>query len=143
MEVVDFKIEHFDRMDIEERGMLSRTNRSAYEAYSKSGPCFTLLGDIPIFSAGIVIMWKGCGNVWMLMSTHIKEYREDVFKYTTLMFDKYFKEYDFHRVQALVKTDDVKANKFAVHSKLEFEGVMRNYWIDKSDYNLYARISNG
>ena len=141
MEVVPFDISHFDTLDFEDRDMLSREYRATYESFGKAGPCFTLMNNIPIFSGGIVINWPGCGSAWMLPSIHVEDHPASVYRYTEMMIKKYMEENHLHRVQASVKADDVKANRFVVNLGFQFEGLMRAFWTDKSDYFLYARTN--
>jgi hypothetical protein len=140
MEVVPFEISHFDAMKIEERDMCSRQYRDAYDGFSVSGPCFTLMNGKPIFAGGIVINWPGCGHAWMLPSIHVKDHPVSVYKYTEMMIEKYMEENNLHRVQADVQANDKKANNFVVQLGFQFEGLMRAFWTDKSDYFRYARI---
>lgn len=142
MEVIPFEIEHFDRMEVVEKDMLSRSYRDIYASYKGAGAAITLMiNGVPVYCAGIAIRWDGCGDLWMLPSVHVKKYALSVVKCSRQMLDHYIDVYKLHRVQATVKAVDPVDNNFARHFGFELECVMRKYWTDKSDYNLYARIN--
>lgn len=49
------------------------------------------------------------------------------------------KQLDLHRIQAYVKTNDSRYIRFIEHLGFHREGRLKQFWIDRSDFYLYAR----
>lgn len=141
MEVVDFKIEHFDRMELLERGWQRREDREIYANYPRLGPSYTLLdGDIPIISGGVAIMWQGVGDSWMLVSKHIRRYPLSVYKNVSSIMESIIERHKLHRIQTVIKEDDSTAIIWIERLGYTREGVLRQFGPDRQNYFIYGRI---
>jgi hypothetical protein len=141
MEVVDFKIEHFDRMELLERGWQRREDRSIFANYPRLGPSYTLLdGDIPIISGGFAMMWSGVCDSWMLVSKHMERYPLSVYRTVSATMEAVIEKYKLYRIQTIIKEDDNKAINWIERLGFTREGVLRQFGPDKKNYLMYGRI---
>jgi hypothetical protein len=141
MEVVDFKIEHFDRMELLERGWQRREDRSIFANYPRLGPSYTLLdGDKPIISGGVAIMWQGVGDSWMLVSKYVKKYPLSVYKTVSSIMEGIIERHKLYRIQTVIKEDDSTAINWIERLGYTREGVLRQFGPDRQNYLMYGRI---
>jgi hypothetical protein len=141
MEVVDFKIEHFDRMELLERGWQRREDRTIFVNYPHLGPAYTLLdGDVPIVSGGFAMLWPGVCDSWMLISKHIKRYPLSVYKTVSTKMKCVIENYKLYRIQTLIQEGDMTAINWIERLGFTREGVMRQFGPDRQNYLMYGRI---
>lgn len=142
MKLVNFKIEHFDRMDIEPTSHLRREYRERYEMYAQNGSAFTLLdkeGNI-LACGGVVVHWAGVGEVWILKSKSLSEHPVSAFRVGRFGIADALERLNLHRIQATVEAGDVLAQNYIEAFDFVLEGKLRCYGPEKQDYFLYARV---
>jgi hypothetical protein len=106
-----------------------------------TGPGYTAFaGNRIIFSAGVQIFWKGCGEAWTLMSELIHKYPLFVHKITKEMLYKIITENRLERVQMIVEADKIEHKRWAEKLGFEPEGEMRKY-LGGRKFIRYARIT--
>jgi len=141
MEVVPFVIEHFDRMELLERGWQRREDRPMFANYPRLGPSYTLLdGDRPIISGGVAIMWRGVGDSWMLVSKYVKKYPLSVYKTVSSIMEDIIERQKLYRIQTVIKEDDSTAINWIERLGYTREGVLRQFGPDRQNYLMYGRI---
>lgn len=141
MHILPFQIEHFDAMELLERGWQRREDRSMFANYPKLGPAYTLFdGDRPIVSAGVAIMWPGVGESWMIVSKYIKKYPLSVYKSVSQIMNGIIKQMQLYRIQTVIKEDDDVAIVWIERLGYTREGVLRQFGPDKQNYLMYGRI---
>ena len=103
---------------------------------------YTLLdGDEVLACAGVSTMWNGVAEGWIVLSKYAIKHRVSVARYTEQLFDGIMKDNSLWRIQASVHTTDEKAIRFAQWLGFEYEGVMKKFGPDGSDYFRYARVA--
>lgn len=139
--IVPFEIEHFDMMEIDENSHLRREFRQIYEDYPNRGPAFTLLGknDQPLACGGIFIQRHGVGEIWMLTSRELINNPVSAVKAGRYVMER-ADRMNLHRVQATVFINDNRGRRYVEAFGFVFEGLLRKYGPDGSDYLLYARV---
>ena len=147
--VVPYETEHGD--EIIEFGMNSKlmeldasyTNNRLDMAIP--GLSFTLFLDkTPIVSGGIVPMWEGVAEGWVLSSKHIFDYKIKAASIIKKRLDYLCINNKIIRLQTAVKEEFLTGVRFAQWLGLEKEGLMKFYGLDQTNYwrmaKYYERI---
>ena len=144
MQVIPFEIDHFDMMELDPEGFVSRDRRGLLEAYSKVGPSITLINDLmePVASAGVVCVWDGLGEFWMVPGKKVPKYSLSVFKEAKRFIDYAMSRYQFNRVQATAREKDARAIRWIERLGFERECLMKCFGPDGENHYLYARVND-
>lgn len=109
-----------------------------WESY-KTGDAFIGRTDDQILAAaGVMTLWPGCGEGWAILTpaatglSVVRKFRE--------MFDLILVANNYHRIQAMVRSDFVAGLRFAKWMGFEPEGIMRQFDTDKNDYVRLAKL---
>ena len=145
-EVRDFKPEHADK--IISFGMNSKLMEidASFEDnricnYSTKGNAFTMfVDDNPVFSIGIVLLWDGVAEGWVLASQNIFEMKFLAAKTMKQVTDDMCKKNKIKRLQTSDKADFKLGIRFATWLGLEIEGLKKCYGPDGSDYYQLGKI---
>lgn len=106
--------------------------------------CYTALYESSIVAVGgLQMKWEGVGLLWLMLTADCKKY--GIYGLIALEAIKEKMEYlieknNLWRAEAAVRTDFPQAIKMIEFLGFEREGIMRQYYPDKSDSYLYARI---
>ena len=142
--VVPYEMEHGDQ--IIEFGMndklmeidASYTNNRLDMAIP--GLAFTLfLDEVPIVSGGIVPMWEGVAEGWVLSSKHIFDYKIKAASLIKKRMDYLCVNNKIIRLQTAVKEEFLTGVRFAQWLGLEKEGLMKFYGLDQTNYWRMAK----
>ena len=92
---------------------------------------------------GLQIKWEGVGLLWLMLTADCKKY--GVYGLLALEAIKEKMEYlikknNLWRAEAAVRVDFPQAIKMIEFLGFEHEGIMRQYYPDKTDAILYSRI---
>ena len=145
-EIRDFKPEHAD--EIISFGMNSKLMEidASFEDnricnYSTKGNAYTMfMNDKPVFAIGIVILWDGVAEGWVLASQNIFEMKFLSAKTMKELTDDMCKKNKIKRLQTSVKADFKLGVRFATWLGLEIEGIKKCYGPDGSDYYQLGKI---
>jgi len=108
---------------------------------SVPGLSFTLLkGKTPIVSGGVVPMWPGVGEGWVLSSKQIFDYKIKAASSIKKRLDYICKNNKIHRLQTAIKAEFILGIRFAEWLGLTKEGLMKQYGLDGSDYWRMSKI---
>ena len=109
--------------------------------YSQPGNAYTMwVDDKPVFSFGMVILWKGVAEGWVMASQNIFDVKFLAAKTITSMMINHCKKNKIKRLQTSVKAEFKQGIRFATWLGMEIEGLKKNYGPDGSDYYQLARI---
>ena len=145
-EIRDFKPEHAD--EIISFGMNSKLMEidASFEDnricnYSTKGNAYTMfMNDKPVFAIGIVILWDGVAEGWVMASQNIFEMKFLAAKTMKELTDDMCKKNKIKRLQTSVKADFKLGVRFATWLGLEVEGLKKKYGPDGSDYYQLGKI---
>ena len=98
------------------------------------------MNDKPIFAIGIVILWNGVAEGWVLASQNIFEMKFLSAKTMKELTDDMCKKNKIKRLQTSVKADFKLGVRFATWLGLEVEGLKKKYGPDGSDYYQLGKI---
>ena len=109
--------------------------------YSQPGNAYTMwVDDKPVFSFGMVILWKGVAEGWVMASQNIFDVKFLAAKTITSMMINHCKKNKIKRLQTSVKADFKLGVRFATWLGLEIEGIKKCYGPDGSDYYQLGKI---
>ena len=109
--------------------------------YSQPGNAYTMwIDNKPVFSFGMVILWKGVAEGWVMASQNIFDVKFLAAKTITSMMINHCKKNKIKRLQTSVKAEFKEGVRFATWLGMEIEGLKKNYGPDGSDYYQLARI---
>ena len=145
-EIKDFKPEHADK--IISFGMNSKLMEidASYSDnricnYSTKGNAYTMFVDgDPVFAIGIVLLWDGVAEGWVLASQNVFEMKFLAAKTMKELTDEMCKKNKIKRLQTSVKADFKLGVRFATWIGLEIEGLKKSYGPDGSDYYQLGKI---
>ena len=142
-EIVPFKPEHWDMIEFREfeKETMGKMLNEVRLRVDAAGPAYTGLvnGKVAGF-AGVIIMWPGVGEGWILGS--------DLFSKNKLWFLRNVKRYlgkimnthQMHRVQTTVLHGHTNLIRLVEFLGMRFEGRMKHYGPNGEDYLMYGRV---
>ena len=129
IEIVPFKVEHAVELM---RGELTESNLAKSDEiaerdgsfYLSRGPCFSGVEDGRVLgSAGIMLMWPGVGEAWVLFSKDVENIKKFVYETVTDYLITLVCDLDLRRVQAHCSTELPEAVRFLEQMGFEREGM--------------------
>ena len=103
--------------------------------YSKPGQAFTyFLNGKPVFACGIVQLWDGVAEAWLLAGNNVFDIKILAAKTIKQLQDQTCKKYKIKRLQTSVKANFERGLRFATWCGFEVEGLKRKYGPDGTDY---------
>ena len=96
--------------------------------------------DQPIVCGGINPIWEGVADVWIIMKKGSNKHKFFMLKNIKEKFEETITKRNYHRVQAVVRSDFTHGLRFAKWFNMTSEGVMKKYGPDGKDYIMVARI---
>tara|TARA_Y100000004_G_scaffold181104_1_gene226421 strand:- start:109 stop:558 length:450 start_codon:yes stop_codon:yes gene_type:complete len=103
--------------------------------HSKRGQAFTyFLDGKPVFACGIVQLWDGVAEAWVLAGKNIFDIKFLAAKTIKRLQDETCKKYKIRRLQTSVKAEFKRGVRFATWCGFEVEGLKKQYGPDGSDY---------
>ena len=142
---VDFSIAHVYMLELDQ---WQRANMEAHpgymemlKAYSAVGPAITALyKGKPVLSFGVVPLWPGVSEAWMLRGEAVSNHGLAVAYGARLFFDQIGPVCGLWRCQIGVQTSNERATKFAKYLKFNVEGLMEQFGPEGSDFYMMARL---
>lgn len=138
-ELVKFDHNHAHELDIDKDFNLAFKVPHIFELYEKFKNAKTLyVNGKPIICGGVVDLWAGVGEAWMLVSETAKQLR-----YTSIVGIKEFVDdvfKDYHRLQAIVDCENYEGIRLVEWLGFDREGMLRKYSMNGRDQFIYARV---
>lgn len=94
----------------------------------------------PSVATGVIELWPGVGEAWMLTSNLIQQHPIVVARAIKRGLFEHIKEKNYWRVQANVAVGWVQAEKFAAFVGMENEGLMPKFGPKMEDHYRYAWV---
>ena len=105
------------------------------------GMSFTLLvDDNPILAGGIVPLWNGVAEGWVMASKEVNDYKIKSASAVKKRLDLLCNNNNIYRLQTAVKEEFITGVRFAEWLGLKNEGLMTMYGPDKTNYYRMAKI---
>ncbi len=111
------------------------------QARENNGQCITGVVDGRIVGCGgIDLMWKGVGEVWIMLVSEVDKYPVKAYEVIRDGLDKLIKDNNLWRVQAWGRIGFDASHTLFRHLNFVPEGIARKYGHDGTDYILYGLI---
>ena len=109
--------------------------------HSQKGNAYTMfVNGKPVFACGIVLLWEGVAEGWVMASENVFEMRFLAAKTILEVQNKLCKKNKIRRLQTSVKADFKLGLRLAEWCGLEIEGLKKKYGPDGSDYYQLGKI---
>jgi hypothetical protein len=125
---------HFDSLTF-----LSFPNPEAIAQSLLKGPAFTLTNGVPIACGGILPLWAGVGEGWVVTSPLVEKYPVLFAKTVWRTTFELLKNSDLDRIQTVIDAQHTVSQKWAERMGFRNEGLMRKY-LGGRDFYRYALI---
>jgi len=110
-------------------------------AYYRSGPSYSyFVGHQIIAVIGMIKMWHGVGEVWMLTTDHVNDNISFFHRETLKLMVKTRKELNLHRIQCTVHERNKRAIRWMLKLGFTWEATHKMYGPDKLDHLRFARL---
>lgn len=135
---------HYDAMNISQSDLVSQEKYmdvgAKLEAQSKVGFSATVFLDLKaVMSFGIVPIWNGVAEAWMVADNKIKNKPYILTKYSKRFIDIVPISLALHRLQITVRIQDKRAVSWARFLGFTEEGILRRYGPDKANYYMMRK----
>jgi len=111
------------------------------QSYLSAGPAWTLMaGAWPLACGGVVRFWPGVGELWCWTGFEVDRHSVAFARLAKTRVVELFASQGFHRLQAHVREDDDRAQRFARFLGLTLEGRCRGYGPDQATHQIYGRF---
>ena len=107
----------------------------------ETGSALTVFIDNqPAMCVGIIDIWDGLGEVWIVVSNAIESRPVSVARGMRELLDGYFEQGGDRRIQSNVRADWATARRFAKFVGMKEEGLMPSFGPEGADYVRYAKV---
>ena len=143
--LVDFEIEHIKQMnmrDLDER-MLKMAGDWEEKLRNTMALGRTMTGmkdDIILGCGGILPLWEGVAEGWLLTADEIEQYPLAFHKLVRQFIAEAEDALDLHRIQIYVWSEFNKSIRWVKSLGFENEGLMRAFTTDKLDFYRMAKV---
>jgi hypothetical protein len=131
---MSIKRRHFDAMTF-----LNFPDPMSIAINLNKGPAYTLVNEEIIASGGILPLWKGVGEGWIVSSPLVEKYPIAFAKTLWRKMLSLYDELGLERLQTLVDAEHIVSQKWLERMGFENEGLMRKY-LNGRDFYRYALI---
>ncbi len=115
---------------------------SLSEYYGAKGLAFTgYSGDLVIGCCGIVKLWEGHGEAWLLADSSIQNHSRWAYRHIKTMMQQVIETMSLNRVQAAIKKDFPASIRFVESLGFKPEGEMPEYFLGETHVR-YAIVRN-
>ena len=107
----------------------------------ESGKCITGWVDDEIIGvAGIDMLWKGCGDIWLMLTPAIYKNVREGYRCIRDGMKKLIDDNNLRRVQSYGRVDFAACHNHFAHLGFEVEGMAKGYTSDGVDCIMYAKV---
>ena len=135
---------HYNSMNISQLDLVAQEKYmdvgARLESQSASGFSATVFLNLkPVMSFGIVPIWNGVAEAWMVADDLIKTRPYILTKYSKRFIDIVPISLALHRLQITVRIQDKRAVSWARFLGFTEEGILRGYGPDKANYYMMRK----
>ncbi len=145
IKTIPFKLEHIQLMDIRKHEVENILCIDGYEeklrTLATDGATVTVLyGDEILCILGLYEMYKGVCEIWILPSKIINKHGLIFARVMKKLLNQVWEMNYYHRVQVTALNDDLHNRFFSwLGFELETPNGMKNFTINKCNYNMWSR----
>lgn len=124
-------------------GLTDQMYKSMHTALDASDdPIAVYYQDQLLWISGVVKLWPGVGEFWMLTDDKFPEFYKKEPKVFIKGIRHWLRGLNYHRIQTPVRADFETGLRFVKFFGFEEEGLMRKYGPDKVDFVRFAYIKD-
>lgn len=145
LEIIRFEPEHFGQFIL--RGykatpieVFPDLKKRAEELDGTAAYTAMVDGEI-IACAGVVKLWPGVGEAWMMVSGVVEKYPVFFHRTVKRILNRIQEKYQLHRIQGTVRADFEKGHHWIETLGFRCEGLQRMFGADRADHYRYARTA--
>lgn len=145
VELIDFSVRHVSAMNLRPQSRISFDHIPGYRdklravELTKWAHTAVVTGDV-VCCFGVIELWPGLGEAWMLTSDKIKRYPISLTRGAQRYFSAAANGLQLRRLQITTNVNDELAVRWANRLNFTQEGLLRSYGPDGSDHFMYSRI---
>ena len=114
---------------------------SILRQYANSGIAYTGISQGKVYAMfGVYEFWKGSAEGWLIPSKNLRQKTIPFHRTALRFFELAAERMRIKRLQFTIHSQNVQALKWAERCYFDFEGTMRRYGPDGSDYKIYSRL---
>lgn len=99
------------------------------------------IDGVIVASGGLVPLWAGVGEAWMIAGDEIGKHRVKVSRKMRIMLDDVMRQRGIYRAHANIHCGFERAIRLAEWLGFENEGLMRRFGVEGADYFRYAKVT--
>lgn len=103
------------------------------------GPAFTMVNGDIIACAGILKLWKGVGEAWVLTSPLVEQHKVAFGRAVLKIMNRLMDELEIERLQAMVDAEHKVSQNWLIWMGFMPEGIMKKY-LGGRDFIRYAKV---
>jgi hypothetical protein len=103
------------------------------------GPAYTITNGVPVACGGILPLWTGVGEGWVVTSPLVEKYPVIFAKTVWRETVRLIESMDLDRIQTVVDAEHTVSHKWVERMGFKNEGLMRKY-LGGRDFYRYALI---
>ena len=113
------------------------------ESMADMGLAYSILKNEKEYgSFGLIHMWDGVAEGWMVPSIHISKIKVPFYRIGKQLFDLWIAEWRLVRLCVSVHSGNVRADKWIKKMQFTQEGVLKSFGpSDFADYKMFSRIT--
>ena len=142
MQLIPFKAAHADLFEARWPGSIEgAADPDALLAGETLGPAWTLLCDGRVIGCGgVMLLWAGVGEGWMLPGTRAQHHRFAMHRAVARMLNEVQTMKRLNRVQTVVHVHYPRSVRWLERLGFENEGLMKKFGLNGDDYWRLARV---
>lgn len=140
IEVVPFKAEHAMSITLQpkQRDPMGEVDAQFAAQMEASKPAYTgIIGDCPVFCAGMIKLWHGRWLMWSMLSEEARRHLPRITKIGRRMLAEHNEP---GRVEIIVKSDFEESHRWAKILGFELHHHEERFLPDGSDADIYVRF---
>ena len=132
----DYKPEHLDRMKIRfPESEFSSVDEM--KALSNMKPSYALVIDDQVICIfGMVTLWEGVAEFWLIPGVLIERYKKTFFKAIKIAHERMMEFNNIQRLQCICFTGNERSRKWIERNGFVVEGIMKKYRHGKDFYRM-------
>lgn len=142
--IVPFFASHIANMDLFYRDFRRILGRPDFKRHlirlSQTGPSVTMVvEDQAVGIMGLVPKWRGVGEVWVVVSRHVKRSALSFHRASQGLLNRYAALMEIRRVQGTVDKQNPRAISWSTRMGFVPEGTLHGYGPDGNDWIMVAK----
>ena len=143
--IVEAEAAHIRQMNLRDFDLVTAGSRqvidSWFTALQRGGPAYCgIIDGRPVVAFGFVSFWQGQAECWMIADECLPQYTRVFHRAVLRGLPWLFIQMQLNRLQMTIHSSNTLAERWSLALGFDFEGVLRNYGPDGSDYLMMSVI---